>query len=123
MATLIALVLALWGVTFTHPIFVNFHTDPALGIGFAYVQQLEHPDGPPVGSCTISFDEARWATMTQAQRESLALHEVGHCLGLGHYGSCNANLSIMGCPSLGRVTGYDRAMGAGNRLFVPMVVY
>jgi hypothetical protein len=115
MATLIALVLLMWGVTVAPAITVEF------SVGDMGVGGQANVYAP--GKCMIGLDGPRWERLNETERMSLMLHEVGHCLGLGHYGSCNANLSIMGCPSLGRVTDYDRAMLAGNRLFVPMVVY
>ena len=114
MAALIALVLLMWGVTVAPVITVEI-SEHDFGIGAQ--ANVYAP-----GKCLIGVNGPRWKLLNETERMSLMLHEVGHCLGLGHYGSCNAELSIMGCPSLGRITDYDRAMLAGNRLFVPMVV-
>ena len=111
MAVLVALALALWGASVA--IRVEFFQND---VGLTAQSNVYEP-----GKCLIGIHEPRWAALDEGERQSIMLHEVGHCLGLGHYGSCNAHLSIMGCPSLGRVTEYDKAMLAGNRVFVPMV--
>jgi hypothetical protein len=118
MAALIALVLTLWGTLYMPHITVEFFQND---IGAAAQTGCPSP-----GECIIAIDEPQWDAMTPARRQSLLLHEVGHTLGLGHYGSCNANVSVMGCWVVEELTGIDHAeldglQIPGHRLIVPMV--
>jgi hypothetical protein len=108
MAAIIAAALALWGIVI--PLRVEFFEND-IGI----LAQSCGPNG------LIGVYRPGWEQLSEADRVSLIAHEAGHCLGLGHYGSCNHNHAIMGCWNLGEVTGYDRAMLAGHRVVVPMV--
>lgn len=107
----VAKALLAWGITVSG-ITMEFYGNPEAPNGQA--GKLED------GSCLIGVYQAWWDEADEFNRESLILHEVGHCAGLGHYGSCNGELSIMGCPNLGYLTGYDKAM-VGYRVMVPMV--
>ena len=113
LAALIAFALLQWNATFA--IEGEFFT----GGSNWWAQTGAHSD-----HCLIGVNEPWFTSATPELRQSVITHEVGHCLGLGHFGSCNYNEAIMGCATLGEITGYDRAMlGAvrGNRVVVPMV--
>lgn len=78
------------------------------------IEGVHHDVGYPAyatvheGHCNIVVDMRVYTDQTALN--SVVLHEYGHCLNLDHYGSCNYNESIMGCPSLGYLTDYDRLM-------------
>lgn len=78
--------------------------------------------------CTIGVFRPGFERSTESANFSVMLHEVGHILvGPEHYGSCNHNVSIMGCAFLGYITDYDRfmlkrAMGLTYSVRSPMVV-
>lgn len=95
---IIAAIIAIWGIV------VPFTLTPAPNINtYAYTYTSSEV-------CNIVIDSGLFPNLPESTQTSILLHEYGHCLGLGHYGSCNYNESIMGCATLGYVTDYDRAM-------------
>ena len=115
-ATILALALTLWGVLPQVPITPLFHNQETGQVASAVLL----PD-----VCYIHIQQSWWNTETEAYRQSVILHEVGHCLGLPHFGDCNQTPSIMGCAGLGYVTPYDRlrlAMYQGRGYGVYVVV-
>ena len=117
MNAIIAVCLAIWGVLSAPAIAVEFYQNDN--------GQLAQT-GAHGGNCLIAVYEPGWNTLSADEQRSLMLHEVGHCLGLDHFGSCNYNEAIMGCWSLPEPTGYDRARLAAlnspaHRAVLPMV--
>ena len=118
--TYIAAALLAWGITSAPAITAEFHSNPAAPIAQAGAGL------PPDGHCLIGVFDGWWASASEADRQSVMTHEMGHCLGLGHYGDCNSIPSIMGCAFLGEITDYDRVMlararGSGYAVVVPML--
>ena len=95
---IIATVIVLWGIIMP----VSVTSAPDINT-YAYTYTAS-------GVCNIVTDSGLFPNLSESGQVSILLHEYGHCLGLGHYGSCNYNESIMGCATLGYVTDYDRAM-------------
>ena len=112
MAAILALAIALWAVV-APTITVEFFQND--------IGTLAQTGCPEANRCIIGVYEPGWNRLSEADRLSLMLHEVGHTLGLGHYRSCNYQQSIMGCWNLGEITAYDRAMLKPYRVVVPMV--
>lgn len=100
---LLATAIAIWGIVVPTTIEPVYHDVGLPAYTTLYQDQ-----------CNIVIDMRAWE---ESQLPSVILHEYGHCLGLDHYGSCNHNLSIMGCPSLGYLSSYDRLM-AGPKFTV-----
>lgn len=120
LATFIAMVTAavlVWGGA--HPQ-IEVREEPAFAAAIS--------SGPlPDGTCVIIADPVRMAGYTTEQQVSILTHEVGHCLGLGHFGTCNGPApAIMGCATLGEITPYDRlklaqVRGQAYTTVLPMV--
>ncbi len=89
-----------WGVS---PIPVTIVTEDTPLIAYTYT-----PANQTIKE--IHYDKTYLATAPEADLRSVTLHEVGHVLGLQHYGDCNTtdHMAIMGCANLGYITDYDR---------------
>jgi len=102
---LVALALVAWGLWFTPPVIQIEGFDHDLG-------NVAQSSGPEIVTpCLIAVDNARFAQLTPAYQQSTITHEVGHCLGLGHFGTCNGEvIALMGCGILPGPTEVDRVM-------------
>lgn len=103
LATLLTLALAAWGAINPPSITIEWFANE-IGGGI-YAQTGYHPE---TSSCLIGVSSTHWGELTPDQQLDVIEHEVGHCLGLAHYGSCNVNVSVMGCALGTPVTDYDR---------------
>ena len=96
---ILALAIAIWGIVPPLPISVEFYDNPQAPNAQAGCVETE---------CFIGIQQSWWDAASDDYRLGTMLHEVGHTYGLNHYGSCNYNLSVMGCPAIPYVTDYDR---------------
>lgn len=117
LAYLVGLALAAWGVLAPPVIDVEWFSNE-IGAGI-YAQTGYQPAS---NYCLIGVSSTHWNELTPDQQLYVIEHEVGHCLGLDHYGSCNYNVSVMGCATGTPVTDYDRlryklASGRGYKIF------
>ena len=116
---LLALALAIWELWFPAPEIVIQGFDNDLG-------NVAQSSGPEIvtPACLIAVDNARFALLSPAYQQSTITHEVGHCLGLAHFGTCNGpEVAIMGCGILPEPTERDRVelvRVRGYRLLVPI---
>ena len=121
LAVLVSIALALWGVWFTPPMIgVQFHqnTQDIDAQGMAWSATF------PDGSCLISVHPNDFPALPEGHKMAVVLHEVGHCLGLGHYGDCWDAPTIMASCLLSEPTERDRIeliRANGYRSYVPMV--
>ena len=115
---MLAIALAAWGLWFTPPPIVIEGFDRDLG-------NVAGASGPvQVSPCYIDIDNARFARISPEWQQSVVTHEVGHCLGLWHFGTCNGpEIALMGCGILPGPTARDREeliRVNGYRLIVPV---
>lgn len=111
--SMIFLALSAWGVSSPTPIVAHIDT-------IGWIPAVTAVD---TSECRIYADPVVMAQYSSFQQQSIITHEVGHCLGLSHYGDCNSQPSIMGCATLGYITDYDRMrlnmqQGVIHRLYV-----
>jgi hypothetical protein len=118
---LVVIALSLWAAWFpTPPIATQYHqpTQPVDQQGMAWSATL------PDGSCLISVHPTDFPALTPELQAYVVLHEVGHCLGLGHYGNCATEPTIMASCVVAEPTERDRIELIrlhGHRTVVPMV--
>lgn len=101
---MVAIALIAWGLWFAPPPIQIEGFDHDLGI-------VAYSSGPEIvdPACLIAVDNARFAQLPPAWQQSTITHEVGHCLGLGHFGTCNGpEIALMGCAILPGPTERDR---------------
>lgn len=112
----VSLALATWGALHAPQIDVDFFQND--------IGALAQTGCPETNHCLIAVYEPGWNQLSDEQRRWLIHHEVGHTLGLDHYGSCNANLANMGCWWM-PMTDFDRVRlesveGRATRIVVPV---
>lgn len=121
MIELIAAALTLWGIWFTPPeIGVQFHQSSQDIDAQGMAWSATFPDG----SCLVSVHPTDFPALTPELQAYVMLHEVGHCLGLGHYGDCAFEPTIMASCVVAEPTERDRLeliRVNGYRTVVPMV--
>lgn len=105
MVALVSAALILWGIWFTPPtINTQFH-QPTQDID---AQGMAWSAAFPDGSCLISVHPTEFPALTPELQAYVMLHEVGHCLGLGHYGDCATEPTIMASCVVAEPTLIDR---------------
>ena len=117
---LVAIALSLWAVWFPVSIQTQFHqpTQDIDAQGMAWSATF------PDGSCLISVHPHDFTALTPELQSYVILHEVGHCLGLGHFGDCDSEPTIMASCVVIEPTERDRIELIrlhGHRTVVPMV--
>jgi hypothetical protein len=120
LAPLVAIALSLWAVWFPVSIQTQFHqpTQDIDAQGMAWSATF------PDGSCLVSVHPTDFTALSESNQLAVMLHEVGHCLGLGHFGDCGADQTVMASCMLAEPTERDRLeliRANGHRTVVPMV--
>lgn len=121
MAALVSAALILWGIWFAPPVINTQVHQPTQDID---AQGMAWSATFPDGSCLISVHPHDFTALPSNLQSYVMLHEVGHCLGLGHYGDCATEPTIMASCVVAEPTLRDRIeliRVRGYRTVVPMV--
>lgn len=123
MIEIVVSALMLWGAWFTVPEIRTQYHQPTQDID---AQGMAWASPAVVGQpyCLISVHPTDFPALTAFNQMAVMLHEVGHCLGLGHYGDCWDDATIMASCALAEPTMGDRIeliRLRGYRTVAPMV--